>query len=177
LLVHGADHTRATADVRGRGILRTAPESFLVKERALKANRPDSGTAVSVDMSVRVRYAETDQMGIVYYANYFVWFELGRTELLRQRGYTYRQVEAEDGCFIVVADARCTYRSPARYDDLITIRTRVVDLRSRVVVFGYELLGEDGRLIATGETTHVITDRQGKPRALPEKFRNALSGS
>src|SRR5687767_5823603 len=104
---------------------------------AVAGTLSDASGSGSVDMAVRVRYAETDQMGIVYYANYFVWFELGRTELLRQRGYTYREVEEQDGCFIVVAEARCAYRSPARYDDLITIRTHVMDVRSRVVVFGY----------------------------------------
>lgn len=127
-----------------------------------------------VDLTIRVRYAETDQMGIVYYANYFVWFELGRTELLRQRGFTYRDVEERDDCYIVVADARCTYRAPARYDDVITIRTRMTGLRSRVLTFEYEILAEDGRLLATGETTHVVTDRQGRPRALPAKYRQAL---
>jgi acyl-CoA thioester hydrolase len=129
----------------------------------------------TVDLEIRVRYAETDQMGIVYYANYFVWFELGRTELLRARGFTYRDVEEQDDCFIVVADARCTYRAPARYDDVITIRTRVTGVRSRVITFGYEILAEDARLLARGESTHVITDRNGKPRALPEKYRRALA--
>src|SRR4051794_23718774 len=79
----------------------------------------------SYDVSLRVRYAETDQMGIVYYANYFVWFEIGRTEILRQRGFSYRALEEEEGCFIVVANAACTYRASARYDDLITVRTRL----------------------------------------------------
>jgi acyl-CoA thioester hydrolase len=136
---------------------------------------PDRTFGEAVDLSIRVRYAETDQMGIVYYANYFIWFELGRTELLRQRGFTYRDVEEQENCFIVVADARCTYRAPARYDDVITIRTQVTGLRSRVITFGYEVLSEDGRLLARGETTHVITDRTGKPRALPEKFRAVLA--
>ncbi len=129
------------------------------------------------DLRIRVRYAETDQMGIVYYANYFVWFELGRVELLRERGLTYRDFEEQENCLIVVADARCTYRAPARYDDVITIRTRITGLRSRVLTFAYELFAEDGKLLATGETTHVVTDREGKPRALPEKYRAILSGS
>jgi len=77
------------------------------------------------ETTVRVRYAETDQMGIVYYANYFVWFEIGRVELMRQLGFDYRDMERADGCFIAVADARCRYKAPARYDDLITIRTRL----------------------------------------------------
>ena len=125
------------------------------------------------DLQIRVRYAETDQMGVVYYANHLVWFELGRTEFLRQRGYTYREIE-EKGCYLVVVEAHCTYRSPARYDDILTIRTRVTEARSRLVVFSYEILGEDTRVVAAGETTHVITDREGKPRSLPEQYRLAL---
>jgi acyl-CoA thioester hydrolase len=126
------------------------------------------------DLQIRVRYAETDQMGVVYYANHLVWFELGRTEFLRQRGYTYREIEEREGCYLVVVEAHCTYRSPARYDDLLTIRTRVKEARSRLVIFSYEILGEDARVVATGETTHVITDREGKPRSLPEPYRLAL---
>jgi len=135
----------------------------------------DNAFGAPNDTTIRVRYAETDQMGIVYYANYFVWFELGRVELLRGRGLSYRDFEEQEDCFIVVADARCTYRAPARYDDLITIRTRVTGVRSRVVTFGYEILADGDRLLATGETTHVITDRGGKPRALPDSYRAILA--
>ncbi len=143
----------------------------------MAAQDPANAFGAATDVSVRVRYAETDQMGIVYYANYFVWFELGRVELLRERGFTYRDFEEQEDCFIVVADARCTYRAPVRYDDIVTIRTRVTGLRSRVLTFGYEVLAENGKLLATGETTHVVTDRQGRPRALPEKYRTILAGS
>ena len=127
-----------------------------------------------VDVTIRVRYAETDQMGIVYYANYFVWFEIGRTEILRQRGFSYRALEEEEGCYIVVANAACTFRASARYDDLITIRTWLKEVRSRVVVFSYEVISDKGRRLANGETTHVVTDLNGKPRALPEAYRRAL---
>jgi len=127
-----------------------------------------------VDVAVRVRYAETDQMGVAYYANHFVWFEIGRTEFFRQRGYTYKEIEAQEGCYIIVAEANCRYLAPARYDDMLTVRTRVKEARSRVVVFSYEILGPDGRPVATGETLHVITDREGKPRSLPERYRQAL---
>lgn len=130
-----------------------------------------------VDISVRVRYSETDQMQVAYYANHFVWFELGRTELFRRRGYVYRELEEQEGCFLVVAEARCRYRSPVRYDDVLTVRTRVKAARTRVVVFTYEILGPDGRRVATGETLHVITDGNGKPRSLPEKYRHALLAS
>jgi acyl-CoA thioester hydrolase len=129
-----------------------------------------------VDVQVRVRYAETDRMGVVYYANHFVWFEIGRTELFRQRGHVYRELEEREGCYIVVGEARCRYLAPVRYDEVITIRTRIKAARTRVVVFSYEILGEDGRALASGETTHVITDREGKPRSLPEKYREVLLG-
>jgi len=114
-------------------------------------------------------------MGIVYYANYFVWFELGRVELFRERGLSYRDFEEREDCFIVVADARCTYRAPARYDDVITVRTRLTGVRSRVITFGYEILAEGERVLATGESTHVVTDRRGKPRALPDAYRAILA--
>ncbi len=127
-----------------------------------------------VDVSVRVRYAETDQMGVAYYANHLIWFELGRTEFLRQRGYVYRDLEEQEDCFLIVGEVHCRYHSPARYDDLLTVRTRLKELRNRVVVFTYEILGDDGRRVATGETLHVVTDRNGKPRTLPEKYREAL---
>lgn len=127
-----------------------------------------------VDIAVRVRYSETDQMQVAYYANHFVWFELGRTELFRQRGYAYRELEEQEGCYLVVAEARCRYHAPARYDDVLTVRTRVKAARTRVVVFTYEILGPDKRKVASGETLHVITDGNGKPRTLPEKYRLAL---
>jgi acyl-CoA thioester hydrolase len=131
--------------------------------------------AEGTDVTIRVRYADTDQMGVVYYANYFVWFEVGRTELLRSAGFVYRDIETDDGCYIVVAEASCKYRSPARYDDVLTIRTRVKQVRSRVVVFSYDVLAEGGRCLASGETTHVVTGRDGRPRALPERYRCALA--
>ena len=127
-----------------------------------------------VDATVRVRYAETDQMGVAYYANHLVWFELGRTELFRRRGYVYRELEEQEGYFLTVAEARCRYHSPARYDEVLTVRTRVEDVRTRLVAFSYEILAEDGRKVATGETLHVVTDRQGKPCTLPERYRQAL---
>jgi len=130
-----------------------------------------------VDVTLRVRYAETDQMGVAYYANHFVWFELGRTELFRQRGYVYKDLEEQEGCFIIVAEAHCRYHSPARYDEALTVRTRVKQARTRVVVFSYEILGPGDRKVATGETLHVVTDREGKPRSLPERYRHALLGS
>lgn len=122
--------------------------------------------------TLRVRYAETDRMGVAYYGNYFTWFEVGRVELLRQMGFRYRDMEEQDNSYIVVAEARCQYRRPARFDDLLRIVTRVAESRSRSIRFAYEIYNEEtGELLATGETTHVICDANGRPRALPEKYR------
>ena len=122
--------------------------------------------------TLRVRYAETDQMGIVYYANFFVWFEIGRTDFCRQHGFAYREMEQEDGLYIMVAETSCRYKAPARYDDEILVRTCLRNVRKRVLVFGYEVYRQAGdELLAEGETVHVITDREGHPRALPEKYR------
>src|SRR5271157_6481407 len=89
--------------------------------------------------TVRVRYAETDQMGVVYYANYLVWFEIGRTDFCAQHGFAYREMEHEDGLYIMVAEARCRYKAPAHYDDELVVRTRLTGMRRRVLVFGYEI--------------------------------------
>jgi len=122
--------------------------------------------------SLCVRYAETDQMGIVYYANFFVWFEIGRTDFCRQHGFRYRDMEQQDGLYIIVAEAKCRYKAPARYDDEILVRTCLRGARRRVLTFGYEVYRQaDQQLLAEGETVHVITDREGRPRALPEKYR------
>jgi acyl-CoA thioester hydrolase len=124
------------------------------------------------DTTVRVRYAETDQMSVVYYGNYFTWFEIGRVEFCRQVGFEYKQMEIEDDSFIVVAEASCRYRRPARFDDLLTVRTRVTGSQRRTVRFGYEIFRQaPDELIATGETLHVICDSKGRPKALPEKYR------
>lgn len=124
------------------------------------------------ETQVRVRYAETDQMGVVYYANYFVWFEVGRVEYLRARGISYRDMEKDDDCKIAVVDARCRYKAPARYDDVITIRTRVSRQRGALVHFAYEAVrASDGVLLAEGETVHVCIDSQFQACPLPEKYR------
>lgn len=120
---------------------------------------------------LRVRYAETDQMGVVYHSNHFIWFEVGRVELLRQLGFSYRDMESQDNCFIAVAEAKCRYRGPVRYDDEVLVRTRLLNVRESVIHFGYELRhAEDGKLLAEGETTHIVTDAQMKIIALPEKY-------
>ena len=124
------------------------------------------------EITARVRYAETDQMGVVYYANYYIYFEIGRVEYMRQRGVAYKEMEQQDDSFIVVAESSCRYRRPARYDDVLRIRTRVMAVRRRTISFAYEILNDaSGELLATGQTMHVICDRQGRPKALPEKYR------
>jgi acyl-CoA thioester hydrolase len=124
------------------------------------------------DVNVRVRYAETDQMGVVYHANYFVWFEVGRVELMRALGVEYKRMEIEDDCQIVVADAHCRFHHPARYDEVLRVRSRIVESKNRVIRFSYELFRDaDEQLLATGETTHIICGRNGKPKRLPEKYR------
>jgi acyl-CoA thioester hydrolase len=127
------------------------------------------------DATVRVRYAETDQMGVVYHANYLVWFEVGRVELIRALGIEYKRMETDDDCHIVVADAHCRYHQSAKYDEVIRIRTRIAESRNRMVKFSYEALRDsDGALLATGETTHVICGSNGKPKLLPEKYRSVF---
>jgi acyl-CoA thioester hydrolase len=123
------------------------------------------------EVSLRVRYAETDQMGVVYHANHFIWFEVGRVELLRQLGFSYREMEQDDGCFIAVVDARCRYKAPARYDDEVIVRTHLKNVRESLVHFGYELVRvSDGLVLAEGETTHIVTDSEMKVKLIPEKY-------
>jgi acyl-CoA thioester hydrolase len=121
---------------------------------------------------LRVRYAETDKMGVVYYGNYYIYFEIGRVEYMRQRGVDYSQMELQDDSFIVVVESNCRYRRPARYDDPLRIRTRVIDVKRRTIQFGYEVLNDEtGELLATGGTLHVVCDSKGRPKTLPEKYR------
>jgi acyl-CoA thioester hydrolase len=144
---------------------------------------------MAVTTEARVRYAETDQMGIVYYANYLVWFELGRVEVLRTLGLSYHRLETEYGCILPVIEATCRYKSPARYDDEILIETRPAMLRGSVLKFAYRILrkapedqeqasedqtGKEQILLAEGETVHVVCDDQLKRKPLPEKYEAAL---
>jgi acyl-CoA thioester hydrolase len=124
---------------------------------------------------VRVRYAETDQMGVVYYANYFVWFEVGRTDLLRESGWNYREMETE-GFGLPVIEAHCTYRRSARYDDEIEVRTTGEMLSPVRVKFSYQVVRTaDAATLATGTTVHATLDRQGRPCRLPARVRGLLS--
>jgi acyl-CoA thioester hydrolase len=120
---------------------------------------------------VRVRYAETDQMGVVYYANYFIWFEVGRTDLLRNEGWSYRDMES-DGLSLPVVDAHCEYKQSARYDDDIEIRTTGTLLSPVRVRFDYQVVRPaDDVLLAAGHTVHAVLDASGRPRRLPERIR------
>jgi acyl-CoA thioester hydrolase len=123
------------------------------------------------ETTVRVRYKETDQMGVVYYGNYFTYFEVGRVEYLRDRGMSYKQMEELDNSYIVVAESHCRHLRPARYDDILRIRTRVSRARRRTLNFVYEIVNDaTGELLATGETVHVVCNKLGRARSLPEKY-------
>lgn len=125
---------------------------------------------------VRVRYAETDQMGVVYHSNYLIWFEVGRIEFIRELGLDYKRMEAEEGCGIAVVEVTARYRTPARYDDEIVIRTTLRAARGAVVRFGYNVLrAEDDVLLCEGETVHVVVDRYMKKRSLPESFADRFA--
>jgi acyl-CoA thioester hydrolase len=116
-------------------------------------------------------------MGIVYHSNFVVWFEVGRVELLRQLGFEYSQMEAQDNCHIPVVDLRVRYKAPAQYDDEIVIRTELKNVRSSLLHFGYEVFREHDRtLLATGETMHIIVDDKFERCALPEKYLKTFTG-
>jgi acyl-CoA thioester hydrolase len=130
------------------------------------------------DAIVRVRYAETDQMGVVYHANFLIWFEVGRVELMRSLGIEYKNMESADDCHIVVAEISCRYLHPARYDEQLRIRTRIAEAKNRTIRFSYEVLRDgDNHLLATGETVHVICGSNGRPKLLPDKYRAVFAAS
>jgi acyl-CoA thioester hydrolase len=120
-----------------------------------------------------VRYAETDQMGVAYHGNYFAWFEIGRTDLLRAQGLAYRDLEAQD-LRLPVIEAQARFVRPALYDDILEIRTRVEAVSGARVTFSYEVR-RDGTNLATGSTSHAAVDGRGRPRRLPTDLRRLLS--
>ncbi len=131
-----------------------------------------------VTTEIRVRYAETDQMGVAYYSNYLVWFEVGRSEVCRDRGFSYAEMESNTQAYLAVAEARCRYHSPALYDEVLQIRTAIESLRKRTLNFRYEITKKNGGvLVATGSTTHIVLDRNGKPKTLPEEYASLLRSS
>ena len=120
---------------------------------------------------LRVRYAETDRMGVVYYANYLVWMEVGRVALCKQLGFSYREMEEQDGVLLAVAEASCRYRSSARFDDEVVVKTWLEKADPRMAVFGYEMrLAEGGRVLATGRTAHVFVNAEMQRARLPKKY-------
>lgn len=124
---------------------------------------------------VRVRYAETDKMGVVYYANYFVWFEVGRTDWLRSLGWTYREMETE-GIILPVIEAHCEYHRPSRYDDEMEVRTEARMVSAARVEFSYRVVRrEDQQVTASGRTVHVAVDPSGRPRRLPDRIRQVFA--
>jgi len=134
-------------------------------------NPARNGNRLTCETRLRVRYAETDQMGVVHHGNHFIWFEVGRVELLRQMGFSYRDMEQVDGCHIAVVDACCRYKAPAHHDDEIVVRTYLKRVRSSVLHFGYEIFkADDHALLALGSTTHVVIDKDMKVIPLPDKY-------
>jgi acyl-CoA thioester hydrolase len=127
------------------------------------------------ETTIRVRYAETDQMGVVYHSNFFIWFEIGRVELFREIGVVYKDMEERDDCFIVVGECKCRFKRPARYDDVLRVRTRIVEAGSRKITFAYEIVNAaSGELLATGETVHVVCDKLGRSKSLPDLYRKVF---
>jgi acyl-CoA thioester hydrolase len=122
---------------------------------------------------LRVRYAETDQMGMVYYANYLIWMEVGRSDYCRECGFSYRDLEREEQAFLAVAEANCRYRAPARYDDEIVIHTELTRVKSRVMEFAYRIKC-GATILAEGKTVHVVIGPDGKPRTMPDRYLELL---
>jgi acyl-CoA thioester hydrolase len=131
----------------------------------------------AIEIEERVRYSETDQMGVAHNKSYFEWFELGRTEFCRQKGISYKDIEAL-GYYLVVVEAWCKYRNPLRYDQVFVIRVLLREMTPKKVIFDYELLTkEDKKLVATGSTVHIVTNSQRQVRFLPEEIVRKIAGS
>ena len=125
------------------------------------------------ESNFRVRYAETDQMGMAYYANYLIWMEVGRSDFCRKCGFSYRELEQQEQAFLTVAEATCRYRAPARYDDEIVVETELSRVKTRVVEFIYRIRRGD-TLLAEGSTVHVVIGPDGRPRTMPERYLDLL---
>jgi acyl-CoA thioester hydrolase len=137
-------------------------------------DKPSALAASPTDVcetTLRVRYAETDRMGVVYHSNYIIWFEVGRVEMFRHLGFTYSEMEKRDRIRVAVVEVSCRFKSPALYDELITIRTCVRNARKSLLHFGYEVVrSTDGTILAEGETIHLVVDPDFKRIALPERY-------
>jgi len=135
----------------------------------------DEKIEIAGETSLRVRYAETDNMGVAYHSNFVIWFEVGRVELMRQLGFRYRDMEEHDNCHMPVVDMRVRYKAPARYDDEIVVRTQLKNVRRSLLHFGYEIFrAADRVLLATGETMHIVVDGKFDRCSLPEKYMEAF---
>jgi acyl-CoA thioester hydrolase len=144
-------------------------------EKLTNPSRPRA-KEITGETTVRVRYAETDKMGVVYHSNFAIWLEVGRVELLREHGFQYRDLEREDNCHIAVVDMRIRYKAPAFYDDEIVVRTRLTNVRRSWLHFHYEIVRPaDGKLLAEGETTHLVVSDKLERRSLPQKFLDAFT--
>jgi acyl-CoA thioester hydrolase len=127
------------------------------------------------ETEIRVRYAETDKMGIVHHSNYLIWFEAGRSDLCRARGFSYKEMEENDDALMVVAESYVRYKAPAYYEDLLTVRTRIAEIRSRSIRFIYEIVRiGDEALIAEGETLHLVTDSSKRVKQIPDVYKEKL---
>ena len=127
------------------------------------------------ETEIRVRYAETDKMGIVHHSNYLIWFEAGRSDLCRTRGFSYKEMEEQDNALMVVAESYVRYKSPAFYEDVLTVRTKVAEVRSRSIRFIYEIVrDDDSALLAEGETLHLVTDENKKVKLIPDIYKERL---
>jgi len=130
----------------------------------------------AIEIEERVRYSETDQMGVAHNKSYFEWFEIGRTEFCRQRGVSYKEIETL-GFYLVVVEAFCKYRRPLRYDDVFMIHVSLREIAPKKAVFDYELLTREGRkLIASGYTVHIVTNAKGEVSAMPDQVLKKISG-
>lgn len=135
----------------------------------------EANTRSRSETRFRVRYAETDQMGVVYYANYLVWMEIGRVELVRSRGFDYKNLEQTEGLYLAVMEANCRYIHPARYDQEIVVQTEVAKSNARVIEFAYQIRSADpDRLLAQGSTRHIWLNREWRPARLPERYHAVL---
>jgi acyl-CoA thioester hydrolase len=163
LSVHRPPGYNRDPENQGTRLMKRPPREGIVSQRIAESR-------------VKVRYAETDQMSVAYYANYFVWFEVGRSQYCNDCGFSYRDMERETGLFLIVAEASCRYKDPARYEDELIIRTRVTESTRRTLRFSYEIERADGAAVATGETLHVLINREGRPSSFPEKYMSLLKG-
>lgn len=127
------------------------------------------------ETEIRVRYAETDQMGVVHHSNYLIWFEFGRSDFCRARGFSYKDMEEKDNALMVVAESYCLYKSPAFYEDVLFVRTKIEEIRSRSLRFVYEIYRpSDQKVLAEGETLHLVTDENKKIRTIPQVYKQKL---